>query len=57
MQTQQNPDFDIQERLETLEAQVRIVTQTQADKIAELECLVHPDSLDGDAICNFEDSR
>ncbi|MCT7966017.1 hypothetical protein NG799_06680 [Laspinema sp. D1] len=54
---QQNRDFDIQERVEALEAQARIVTHTQADKIAELECLVHPDSLDGDAVCNFEDSR
>ncbi|WP_254563748.1 hypothetical protein [Oscillatoria sp. HE19RPO] len=57
LQIQQNRDFDVQERVEAVEAQVRIVTHTQADKIAELECLVHPDSLDGDAVCNFEDSR
>lgn len=57
LQTQQNRDFQVQERVEALEAQVRIVTHTQADKIAELECWVHPDSLDGDAVCNVESSR
>lgn len=55
LENQQNRDRNLQERLAALEAEVSIVNRTQAERIAELECLAHPYSLDGDAICNFDD--
>ena len=30
------------------------INQSQKDEISELQCLQHPNSLDGDAICNFD---
>ena len=43
---------ELEYRINSLAAEVRIVNRSQADKIAELECLQDPYSPDGDPICN-----
>ena len=44
---------EFQEQLDAIEAEVRIVTASQADRITELECLSSPYSQEGTAICNL----
>jgi hypothetical protein len=44
---------EFQEQLDAVEAEVRIVATSQADRIAELECLASPYSQDGTPICNL----
>ncbi|MEW6496223.1 MAG: hypothetical protein AB1589_27435 [Cyanobacteriota bacterium] len=44
---------EFQEQLDAVEAEVRIVTTSQADRIAELECLSNPYSQEGTPICNL----
>lgn len=44
---------EFHEQLDSVEAEVRRVTTSQADRIAELECLSSPYSEDGTSICNL----
>ena len=53
LQIYQQQAQEFQEQLDAVEAEVRIVINIQADKIAELECLSNPYSQDGTPICNF----
>ena len=44
---------EFQEQLEAVDAEVKIVVSTQAERIEELECLTSPYIQDGIAICNL----
>ena len=44
---------EFREEVAALSAESRIVNRTQAERIAELESLPHPYSLNGEPICNF----
>lgn len=44
---------ELQDRLSSLEYEVRITNRSLAERNAELECLSSPYSPDGDANCNF----
>ncbi|MBW4493112.1 MAG: hypothetical protein KME26_08505 [Oscillatoria princeps RMCB-10] len=43
---------ELEDRINSLAAEFRIVNRSQAEKIAELECLQDPYSPDGDPISN-----
>lgn len=53
LQTYQQQAREFQEQLDAVEAEVKIVINSQTDIIAELECLSNPYSQDGTPICNF----
>lgn len=53
LQTYQQQAQEFQEQLNAVEAEVRIVINSQTDIIAELECLSSSYSQDGMPICNL----
>jgi len=48
-QNSKNQIQQMQEQITNLE----MIIRSKDDKIQELECLAHPESLNGDAICNW----
>lgn len=53
LQIYQQQVQEFQDQIDAVETEVRIVINSQADKIAELECLSNPHSQDGTPICNL----
>ena len=56
-QDEQRQVQELQFEVDDLKAERQLLLRTiqhLQDQVAELQCLQHPYSLDGDAICNFD---